>query len=378
MPLAAFVDEQMAALEAFMAAPDTVVRLLAAGPELRETFVAMLARRGGKPRPRRHILGFTHSFTDPVSWFEAMREALESALPNGPVASGSARPGPWAFLLRAEAYAEALPEESALVFVIVAPEISAPDDYRRSIAFLVERVRSKRLKFIALDDRMAPVLPAPAPGQTRLTRQACRYSPQEPRGGTGPTGMASDAAAAPDETDDPARAGAFALASGDAAKAETLQRAALQRAIERGSPPDEASAAASLGATLLTEGKVQEAAEVYFRGCDVCSQHKLTGLAPLLYKGLAFSLHRLGEKEQAYSAFRTARGFLNAAGNLIGEAHLCGGFATLLAADGRKDEAVRIWRYVRGLYDRMEEPALAEARSGGIADVEAKLRKHGA
>jgi tetratricopeptide (TPR) repeat protein len=151
----------------------------------------------------------------------------------------------------------------------------------------------------------------------------------------------------------------------------------LQRAADAASPGDEASAAASLGGTLLAEGKTQEAVEVYFRGCDICSQHNLTALAPLVYKGLALALHRLGEKEQAYSAFRTARGFLNADGNAVGEAHLCDAFAMLLANDGRGDEAARIWRYMRGLYERMDDAALAGARSSGLQEVEAKLQHHG-
>lgn len=374
MPLAAYVAEQMAMLEAFMAAPRSVVRVLLIGPELRDIIQRMLTWRGDQPDCPHRILVFGAPFADPVSWFEAMRAALDAAVPNVPhEAEPATRPGPWAFLLRAEAVAEAMSGQGAQVVLIVSSEIAMREDYLRSIAFLVERVRSRRLKFVVFDDRTQPILATPTPGQARLTSQTCWCPPEQLRR------RAAAAAAAPEATaSDAALAGSLALAMGDAAGAEAAQRVALRRAAEAASRVDEASAAASLGATLVAEGKMQEAVEVYVRGCDVCSQHELTGLAPLLCKGLGLALHRLGEKEQAYSAFKTARGFLHADGNVIGEAHLCDALATLLAQDGRPEEAVRIWRYVRGLYERLDHPALAQARANGSAEVDAKLRQHGA
>ena len=98
----------------------------------------------------------------------------------------------------------------------------------------------------------------------------------------------------------------------------------------------------------------------------------------MTYANLGVALHRLGRFDEAFGALRVASNYFRAQGNRPGEAFVCDNLATMHLELGRREDAVRVWRYALGLYDGITNPALADVREGGRADLVAKLKRAGA
>ena len=96
------------------------------------------------------------------------------------------------------------------------------------------------------------------------------------------------------------------------------------------------------------------------------------------YTNLGIALHRLGRFDEAFGALRVASNFFRAQGNRPGEAFVCDNLAAMHLELGRREDARRVWRYALGLYDGITNPALADVRDSGRADIVAKLERAGA
>ena len=172
-------------------------------------------------------------------------------------------------------------------------------------------------------------------------------------------------------------AAAVACANKDYAKAEALQRQLLDSAISGSAPIEQAIAAYGLGNTLLAAGQAEPAAEMFMQACRICSEHKLNELAPTVYTNLGVALHRLGNFDQAFAALRVGSNFFRAQGNRPGEAFVCDNLALIHQELGRPAEAARVWRYALHLYEGIANPAMADVREAGRADILAKLARLG-
>ena len=173
-------------------------------------------------------------------------------------------------------------------------------------------------------------------------------------------------------------AAAAAFANKDYPKALALQQGLLNDALAVGTPAEQAMAAYGLGNTLLAAGQAEAAAETFMQACQLCSEHGLNELAPMAYTNLGVSLHRLGAFDQAFAALRVASTFYRAQGNLPGEAFVCDNLALIYQELGRTADAEKVWRYALGRYESITNPAMAEVREAGKADVLAKLERLGA
>lgn len=159
--LASFFREQLAAVEAFLASPDQVVRRVLVDGEMRPILLKMLAGRDAEDEFPHVLLGYQAAFNGPVPWFAGMQDMLEAELAehgaalaeegvdvSDPAKNPAAR-GPWPFLLRAERLTEALPNGiGALAFVLDPAEVLDHASYVKSIAFLADNVRGPWMKFI--------------------------------------------------------------------------------------------------------------------------------------------------------------------------------------------------------------------------------------
>lgn len=391
MPLTAFFEDQVKEIRGFLEDPRRVVQIVQVDPELRTILLKMLAgldEEGGFP----HLLiGHDGRFDGPVQWFADLQNALEAELirhaPDlaaegidvaNPARDPSHR-GPWPFLLRADLFAHSLPDSiGSLAFVIEPDQVDDSAGFVRSIGFLAQNVRCHWLKFIVLDERLAPRLTELASSQERVGLQTFWCSPQELQARLDAMLAVQGTGSSPEARRVRSMAAAAAFANKDYPKALALQRDLLNDAHAEGTPAEQAMAAYGLGNTLLAAGEANAAAEIFTQACQLCSEHGVNELAPMAYTNLGVSLHRLGDFDQAFAALRVGSTFYRAQGNLPGEAFVCDNLALIYQELGRPADAEKVWRYALARYEGITNPAMADVREAGRADVLAKLERLGA
>jgi tetratricopeptide (TPR) repeat protein len=386
MPLSAFFEDQLQTLRTFMAQPRQVVQIIEIDPEFRTILLKMLVGLDQQADFPHVLLGCHEIFAEPVAWFRGLQDVLEDQCtahadalgdlgitPNSPAKDPSAR-GPWPFLLRAEQIADKLPDTCGSLVLLIDPQrVDDAAGFARSIEFLADNVRSRWLKFVVLDERLAPLLADLAAEHQRIGRQTFWCSPQELER------RLNDKLAVqpPDGRRVAAMAAAVASANKDHAKAVALQQGVLDEAVSKGSPAEQAMAAYGLGNTLLAAGQLEGAADGLLQACQLCSEHELNHLAPMAYTNLGIALHRLGEFDHAFAALRVGSTFYRAQGNLPGEAFVCDNLALIYQELGRPEDAARVWTYALGRYDSITNPMMADVREAGRADIVAKLERLG-
>lgn len=327
-------------------------------------------------------------FTEPVQWFRDLQDTLEAECAAhaadladagfstaNPATDPSAR-GPWPFLLRAEQLAAALPDNcGALVFVIDPQRMDDTAGFVRSIEFLADNVRGAWLKFVVLDDRLAPCPGLLDPAHVRVGSQIFWCSPREMEARLDAMMAVQGADASPDSRRIRAMAAAVASANRDYPKALALQQRLLDEVETEGAPPVRAIAAYGLGNTRLAAGQAEEAVEMFMRACRLCSEHGLNELAPMTYTNLGVALHRLGEFDQAFAALRVGSAFYRAQGNLPGDAFVCDNLALIYQELDRPEDAAQVWCYALARYESITNSAMADVREAGRADILAKLER---
>jgi tetratricopeptide (TPR) repeat protein len=391
MPLGAFFEDQLEEIRAFLEDPDSVVQVVQVDPELRAVLLKMLAGLDDEDEFPHLLIGDDGRFGDPVQWFAGLQNALEAELSRHAaelaaegidVANPAKDPtqrGPWPFLLRAEHFADSLPESvGSLAFVIEPEQVDDPPGFVRSIGFLAEKVRSHWLKFIVLDERLAPRLTELAGSHEGVGLQTFWCSPQELQTRLDAMLAVHGTSASPEACRVRAMAAAVAFANKDYPKALALQHGLLNEARAGGTPADQARAAYGLGNTLLAAGQAEAAAETFVQACELCARHGLGELAPMAYTNLGVSLHRLGNFDQAFAALRVGSTFYRAQGNLPGEAFVCDNLALIYQELGRPADAEKVLRYALGRYDSITNPTMADVREAGRAEILAKLERLGA
>ena len=391
MPLSAFFEDQVDEIRGFLEDPGRVLQIIQVDSELRVILLKMLAGLDEEDEFPHLLIGHDGRFSDPVQWFADLQNALEAELSRhatdltavgidaaDPAKDPSHR-GPWPFLLRAEHFVDSLPDSTgSLAFVIEPEQVDDPAGFVRSIEFLSEKVRCRWLKFIVLDERLAPRLTELASSHERVGVQTFWCSPQELQTRLDAMLAAQGTSASPEARRVRSMAAAAAFANKDYPKALALQQGLLNDAHAGGTPAEQAMAAYGLGNTLLAAGQAEAAAETFMQACQLCSAHDLNELAPMAYTNLGVSLHRLGDFDQAFTALRVGSTFYRAQGNLPGEAFVCDNLAVIYQELGHPAEAEKVLRYVLGRYDGITNPAMADVRESGRADVLAKLERLGA
>jgi tetratricopeptide (TPR) repeat protein len=383
MPLGEVFREQLRALEDFLRSSSTVVRRVLVDGEMRPVLLKMLAGREAEDDFTHIILAYQGPFVEPVSWFVGLQNLLESELKEHGAeltaegvdikdhANDPEARGPWPFLRRAERLAEELARVlGALAFLLEPTPLVDRAGYVKSMVFLAQKVRSRRLKFIALEDRKMPTL-TELEGTDRVSSQIFWAAPQDLQ-----ARMAARLVD-PGQTDPAERqqllgmAAGFAFANRDYTKAEALQREQL--ALPGAQPLQRAVAHYGLGNTLLADGRAEPATATYLRACAVCNDHALHEFAPFAYTNLGVALHRLGRFDEAFRALRVASRAFRAQDNSPGEAFVCDNLAKMHLELGQENEAAKIWRYALRLYQGITNPALADVRKAGLSDLATKL-----
>lgn len=389
MPLQDFFEEQFDALEVFLLHPDAPVRVVRIDSELRPMLLKYLVCKDEEPEFPHLLIGYDAPFRDPVSWFAGLGTTLTGEIDQNRAAlaaAGVADPfpskptarmkTPERFLIQAEHLAHQLPDSvGALTFVLEPEQIDDAEGFRRSLAFLADHVRSPWLKFLVLEERSRSVLDELVQNHPRVDAQVFWLSPEELGERAERALAASGGKPGPARQQAAGFAAAVAFARKDYTTAEALQRSIVHEAGSSGAPVDQAVALYNLGNTLLAQGDNTAAVEVFAEGAELCNAHQLDQLAPMLFTNLGVALHRIGEVDQAFASLKTARDHFRADGNRPGEAHVCDCLAALYQEVGRAAEAAQAWRFALQLYEGITNPALADVRSAGRADILAKLER---
>jgi tetratricopeptide (TPR) repeat protein len=367
-----------------------VMQVIVIDPEFRMILLKMLTGLDEQAEFPHVLIGYDGAFTEPVEWFRGLQDTLEAeciahavGLAEAGVSAANAATdpldrGPWPFLLRAECLADLLPDScGALVFLLDPQRIDDTAGFARAIAFLADNVRSRWLKFMVLDDRLAPRLAELTREQARSGSQTFWCPPQEIERRLDARLAAQPPGSSLDSRRLRTMAAAVASANNNHAKATALQQQLLQEAIADGTPTEQAMAAYGLANTQLAAGEAEAATQTFMQACQICSEYGLNELAPMAYTNLGVALHRLGEFDQAFAALRIGSTFFRAQGNLPGEAFVCDNLALIYQELDRHDDAERVWRYALDRYNTITNPAMADVREAGRADVRAKLERLG-
>ena len=289
-----------------MVRPEEVVRIVQVDPEMHRILCKMLGGLDESDDFPHLMIGQDDAFTDPVTWFGSMQDRVEEqfvayssdlaalGIASRDSAKDPSLRGPWPFLMRAEGFAKSLPDDvGALVFVIDPERCDDVAGFARSIAFLATEVRTPWLKFLVLDERLSPRLATVAADHPRIGSQTFWCSPQEMASRLQGT-LADSASLGLDERKRVmAMAASVAFANRNYAEAEVLQRHALDIALTDGTPVEQAIGFYGLGNTLLAAGHTDASAESFMMGCQICSEHGLKELAPMLYTNFGVALQRL-------------------------------------------------------------------------------------
>jgi tetratricopeptide (TPR) repeat protein len=390
MPLSLFFEDQLQMLSRFLGQAEQVVRVIQVDPEFRRILSKMLLGLDEQTDFPHLMIACDAVFTEPVQWFRDLQDTLEAqctahaaeladaGFSTANIATDPSARGPWPFLLRAEQLADALPEIcGALVFVIDPQRLDDTGGFVRSVEFLADNVRSRRLKFVALDERLAPCLAELASARERVGSQIFWCSPQELESRLDAMLAAQPLESSPDCRRIQAMAAAVASANKDHAKAVALQKRLLHETQSGGTPTEQAMAAYGLGNAQLAAGEAEAATETFLQACRLCSEHRLNDLAPMAYTNLGVALHRLGDFDDAFATLRVGSALFRAHGNLPGEAFVCDNLALIYQELDRPDEAARVWHYALGRYEKITNPVMADVREAGRADILAKLERLG-
>jgi tetratricopeptide (TPR) repeat protein len=382
----AYFRDELQKLDTFLLDPDLVLLRLVLDPEMERMPLRYLAGREEQADFPHLLVGLTHPFASAREWSITANGILRAELERNADALGAVGVSipplpngekPWADFIRgAEMLAESMPDNVGTILFVIAPEAIADDAaFSRSLRYFADAVHSRWLKFVLLEPRLAPRA-AELATHPRVRTQTIWLSPEEiERRARGELADgASDPAARRQAL---TTIGLMAYGRKDYENAEAAQRQALTAALEGGEAVNKALALYNLGNTLLAAGRPEEAVDVLARAASGCAHHKLDQLAPMVYANLGVALHRAGGGEQSFRSLRVARDLFRAKGNLPGEAHVCDTLALLCHEQGRRAEAEQSWRYALSLFDRIDNPAMADVRQSGREDILAKLGHFG-
>ncbi len=175
-----------------------------------------------------------------------------------------------------------------------------------------------------------------------------------------------------------ATVGIMAFGRKDYDRAEAVQNRLVREAKEAQEPVEVATAMYNLANTYMARKEPERAVETLVGALEGCFHHGIDQMLALIYCNLGVALHRCGQKDDAFAAFKVARDLFRAEDNIPSEAHVCDCLALLYYEDGRQQEAEGVWNFALSLYDRITDPLMQDVRDGGRAAILQKLEHFGA
>ncbi len=385
MSLTSFFPEQFDAIQEFLDTDGAICRRVVIDPEMTEMFLKALARLQEQDDFFHIFLLSEETFQDANVYFRALTHVLNAGFEDAASELPEIEPAmralqrveqtdrwPQHFLQLAETFADGLPDECGCLAFVLAPEdITDPQQYAKSVAFLAMQTQCDWLKFIALDPRQAPALEEIS-GTPGLSSQTFYLAPKEIEQRISED-IKSNRVTGQERRQYLGMKAGFCVANGDVVGGGRLQRQALDEMPSDADPGERAAALYNFGTTCAKAGRHERAVQVLCESADLCVAHKNAALGPFVYINLSASLHKLGDFAQAYASLRVARDMFKGMGHIPGEAHVCDQLGELYKADGDTKRARQSWTYAHTLYGRLEAEHFADLKQVGQEGMEAKL-----
>jgi tetratricopeptide (TPR) repeat protein len=389
MPLEEIFQNQVDQLRAFLDDKRKVVRIVQHDPDLKPVLNKLLtALEGGSDGS--HLFWTTGtSFYNQSQYFRDIllelidaNESHRSELAEVGVELSPPSPdGNWAatrgrFVEYLSRVADELPDFLGTYTILIDPdEIHDPRDYEEAIYFLASNTRSKRVKYIVLDQRSKPLLDGFDRHDNRISVQVFRFSPEQVENQLKDDLNHNSSLTASERRQYTALMASFAVSRKDYREAEHLQREVLRESLRVGNPGEQAVAYYNLGNTYISMEEFDLAEDCYKRSGELCIETGSDLLLAMSLTNLGIALHRQGLSADAISSFDSACRIFRATNNHVGTAHSLDHKASVLAETGYKGRAEKAWLEALAIYEGFKGDAFKEVRQAGRQDIIEKLNR---
>jgi tetratricopeptide (TPR) repeat protein len=389
MPLNDFFQNQFAMLKYFMEMPGEVVRCVRVDPDLKEMFLKAMAKMEDEPDFSHMIIPCDTAFESPAQFFSGLQARLTEEYEKHAAAlkeegivlevpddkHSHLNPG-LKFCVTASKLSDSFPDSvGSLIFLLDPEEVKDKESYVEAIEFLTQNTHSVWVKYLILDQRLEPVLEGLEERNDKAGMQVFYVSPEEIE------------ALIRADMENPFRLtpverrqyigllAGFSFGRKDYDEAARLQLKWIGESEKNGTPQETANAYYTLGNTQLAQEDFLAAEDAYCKSIELCLDHEVNSLAPLVVTNLGVALHRQQRVEEAIQCFNTARNAFKAQNQLPGEAHALDCLASMYYAEERHEEAETAWLEALALYDGITSKAFSDVRRAGRQDLQGKLER---
>lgn len=389
MPLQDIFTRQIDALRLFMRVPDQPLGCVQVPADLKRMLLRVLSGLDDDARHPHIMIGadtkFHHDhqyFTDLCAVLEAEQEQHQAALASVGIQPLTFKPGHEQrppgerFLSLISALAERMPSGVRSVVMILDPaEVTDAEGYLQTISWLTEHAPARRVKFLVIDNALAPRLGRLGELNERAKLQPFNFSPPDIEAQIR-ADLANPARLSPLERQQyPALLAGFAFANKDYDEALKLHESCLAAMADKTSL-EAANALYNLGNTHLAKGDPAAAGESYASAVELCLDKKLDNLLALVLPNLGIALHRQGKADEAIQSFQLALALCRTQQQRVLEANVLDTMAKVYQAEKKYPDAERCLLEALALYDGITSEFFVDVRKAGREDLLAKLEQH--
>ena len=389
MPLASFFQDQIDELRAFMASPSRVLHVVQYDDDLKQMLMKILVGIE-EDEDNLHLMSATQlPFRTDEQFFSELFEELTAAneehratlageeidLPS-PQYWDDRIPARELFKQYFSAVADSLPEILGSYVLIIDPEeITNEPGYQQAMFFLAEETKSRRAKYIVLDQRQEALLKDVANYSKHGSIQTFYLPPGQIKKQI-EDDLKNDRSLSPvQKRQYAAMLGAYAFSSRNYDEAEKNQRDALPEVLANGSPAEQANALYNLGNTCLGKEDFGEAESCFTRAAHICLEANLNPLLAMIMVNLGVALYHQRRTEEALESFEVGQRTFRALNHPPGEAHALDCKAGTLASSHHDEEAEQAWLEALKVYDSITAETLTDVRQSGRQDILGKLKR---
>jgi hypothetical protein len=381
---------QIDQLRSFMRHSQQSLRCIRVAPDIKQILIKALSGLDDDPNSPYVMIGADIPFRTPVQFFEELsaqvledyelhRAELEAlgAHPRFPPRDGAVVSAPKNYVRAVTGLAESLPPAIRSLVVVLSPEsIDDGPAYRAAMDTLAEEARSKRVKHIVLDTREDPALGDIAERCPHASIQEFHFAPNALQAQLKADLLNPQSLSRFEVRQYTALLASFCFAHKEYAECLVLQRQCFDMIEREGSPPESANALYNMGNTHLALGDLSEAEVCYARSVDLCVDHELNSLMPMVLTNLGIVLYRQKRLQDSTRSFQIARDVARNQKQRTTEAHVLDCMAKVCADDGKYAGAERYWLEALALYDGITSEFFVDVRESGRADILGKLELH--
>jgi tetratricopeptide (TPR) repeat protein len=389
MSLGDAYQEQFDLIEKFMADPGETVRCVRVDPEMKDMFLKALVKMEEDPDNPHLLVSCAVPYANAEQFFDGLLDCITREYENTaqdlreagvefnpPAKNNNALNQAQRFVSYVSGLADSFPDSiGSLVLLLDPEEVSDKGTYELAIRYLATKTASPWAKYLVLDRRVDPDLGGIEDRVERTGAQTF-YVPPDAIEQQAKSDLAQPAKLTP-----PERRAYLGLVAGFAFSkkkyddAARLQEEQIALAEKEGEPPEAANGYYNLGNTRLEQKNPPAAEDCYCKSLDLCLEHKIDSLTPLVMTNLGIALHRQKRMPEAIKCFRAARAAFRAQNQPPGEAHALDCLASMCYQENGYPQAEEAWLEALKVYEGITSDAFADVRKAGREDIIAKLER---